>query len=931
MRFLKTILFLFLVPLLSFGQNQIGKEIQTLKQNQASFDAVNLFELNTNRSVENLVDKDVLSVGTLINLNMQSIQILKKEAKSTIQINLPQAGRSSLKVDLMLHDIFTSDFKLLRSSDKENAVAYEGGLHYRGIISGDENSMVAISIFEDEVMGLITSSKGNQVLGKLENAPSGNTHILYNDKDLKIKNSFSCGTEDDDVYMYKEKDLKQPQSASRDAGDCVRIYVEIDNDIVNDKGGVTAATNYVTGVFNQSFILFANDGYEMTLSEILAWDTTSPYSSTSSSGMLNDFQAAVGTFNGNLAHLVSYQASGGIAAGFSGLCNSNPDNSMCFSSIRSTYSDVPTYSWSVMVVTHEMGHLAGSRHTHACVWNGNGTAIDGCSGGTEGSCALPGNPAGGGTIMSYCHITPVGINLSLGFGPQPTAVILNALANASCTSSCGPPTCDDGFQNGDETGVDCGGPDCPDCPTCDDGIQNGDETGVDCGGPDCAVCPCDDNAAQLVLNLDNYPEETSWVITDAGGSTVASGGTYGSEPDGSTLIINFCLPDGCYDFTINDSYGDGICCGYGNGSYSLNDVDGNVLASGGDFGSSETTNFCLQTGNPDPTCDDGVQNGNETGIDCGGPDCPACPATCDDGVQNGDETGVDCGGPDCPACPATCDDGIQNGDETGVDCGGPDCPACPTSCSYEVINSNDFEDGFGIWNDGGSDCRRSSRDASYANGTFCVRLRDNTSTSTMTTDALNLSNYSELTVNFSYIANSMDNANEDFWLQISEDGTTFTTVEEWNQGDEFQNNVREDDSVVIPGPFSSSTYLRFRCDASGNQDWVYIDDVEITGCADQASLPAETVSTPTTSSNNNIAQEELDVKLYPNPASDFIQLEINAEQSQVYIMNGNGQMVKQFDNLLSNDRIQIDYLSPGLYFMVVKNHEQQVVKRFIKL
>ncbi len=54
---------------------------------------------------------------------------------------------------------------------------------------------------------------------------------------------------------------------------------------------------------------------------------------------------------------------------------------------------------------------------------------------------------------------------------------------------------------------------------------------------------------------------------------------------------------------------------------------------------------------PAPTCTDGVMNGDETGVDCGGPDCPECPPTCDDGVMNGDETGVDCGGPDCAACP----------------------------------------------------------------------------------------------------------------------------------------------------------------------------------------------------------------------------------------------------------------------------------------
>ena len=51
-------------------------------------------------------------------------------------------------------------------------------------------------------------------------------------------------------------------------------------------------------------------------------------------------------------------------------------------------------------------------------------------------------------------------------------------------------------------------------------------------------------------------------------------------------------------------------------------------------------------------------------------------ATCTDGVQNGDETGVDCGGTGgCSACP-TCADGIQNGNELGIDCGGIDCLAC---------------------------------------------------------------------------------------------------------------------------------------------------------------------------------------------------------------------------------------------------------------
>jgi len=78
------------------------------------------------------------------------------------------------------------------------------------------------------------------------------------------------------------------------------------------------------------------------------------------------------------------------------------------------------------------------------------------------------------------------------------------------------------------------------------------------------------------------------------------------------------------------------------------------------------------------TCSDGVQDGDETGVDCGG-SCAACQtSTCDDGAQDGNETGVVCGG-SCAACQTSTCDGIQNGNETGVDCCGS-CWACLPQC-----------------------------------------------------------------------------------------------------------------------------------------------------------------------------------------------------------------------------------------------------------
>ncbi len=86
----------------------------------------------------------------------------------------------------------------------------------------------------------------------------------------------------------------------------------------------------------------------------------------------------------------------------------------------------------------------------------------------------------------------------------------------------------------------------------------------------------------------------------------------------------------------------------------------------------QTDEGCTQlTANATTNCFNGIKDGDEEGIDCGG-SCRRCP-TCNDQIQNQNETGVDCGGP-CLSC-ASCSDGVQNQNETGVDCGGA-CRPC---------------------------------------------------------------------------------------------------------------------------------------------------------------------------------------------------------------------------------------------------------------
>jgi len=255
--------------------------------------------------------------------------------------------------------------------------------------------------------------------------------------------------------------------------------------------------------------------------------------------------------------------------------------------------------------THEVGHWLNLRH----IWGDGGCGVDDLVSDTPVSdasnfgCPLTHSSCSTlDMVQNYMDYTDDSCMNLFTTGQKNRMRALfepggsrSALLNSTACGTPADPTCDDGIQNQGETGVDCGGPCAAICPSCTDGVQNGSETGVDCGGPSCPSCPCLGDDVTLTLNFDNYPEETSFILTDSNGGLVASGGTYASQADGSTLNISICLNDGCYSLDIIDSYGDGMCCGYGQGSYALTSANGVILASGGDFASNDVTAFCVST------------------------------------------------------------------------------------------------------------------------------------------------------------------------------------------------------------------------------------------------------------------------------------------------------------------------------------------------
>ena len=93
------------------------------------------------------------------------------------------------------------------------------------------------------------------------------------------------------------------------------------------------------------------------------------------------------------------------------------------------------------------------------------------------------------------------------------------------------------------------------------------------------------------ITLDDYPGETSWDIQDNSGNIIASGSGY----TGGTVSADVCVAAGCYEFTLYDEYGDGICCNFGTGLYEVINSNGATVAQGGEFTDFETTTICTNT------------------------------------------------------------------------------------------------------------------------------------------------------------------------------------------------------------------------------------------------------------------------------------------------------------------------------------------------
>lgn len=425
---------------LGFSQDlkPVARKVSEFHTQNKSFEKYDLFTVN--KSSEKLSEyKRAATDISVLNIDNKQLKKLVYEKPDYLEVSFPFDGKQ-ITMELYKNNIFTNEFKVVTS--KGEIVNYTPGVYYQGIVKGDSKSVAAFSFFDNDIVGVASTPElGNIIVGKVKNSTD---FVSYSDSKLTGINPFICGA--DELAENQKQKVSFNPDAKNTAGksltqNCVRIYYEICyTSYVNNGSNTTTTANWLTAIHNNISTLYNNDDVKIALNEIYIWTTADPYTGTPNANLAS-FRTNRQTFNGDLAHLVNQPSTTSVAY-VNSLCTTSRH---AYSGAAQTYNSVPVYSWTIMAMTHEMGHSMGSPHTHACAWNGNNTAIDGCgpaAGANEGCTGPIPSTTEKGTIMSYCHlISGVGINFSNGFGPQPAALIRNTVESKpclgiNCTTAC---------------------------------------------------------------------------------------------------------------------------------------------------------------------------------------------------------------------------------------------------------------------------------------------------------------------------------------------------------------------------------------------------------------------------------------------------------------------------------------------------------------
>ena len=177
------------------------------------------------------------------------------------------------------------------------------------------------------------------------------------------------------------------------------------------------------------------------------------------------------------------------------------------------------------------------------------------------------------------------------------------------------------------------------------------------------------------------------------------------------------------------------------------------------------------------------------------------------------------------------------------------------SFGQTILTNDDFNQGVGTWTSGGQDAiwydlddiGEHSNWFTYNNCTNLIDhvflLRDNSNAaSSIISQTYDLSGYDSVAFEYDYGVYSMDSNGEDWFLEFSDNnGISWQTVKQYIRTKDFYNNhcgvwgSNSKEVVTLQSSdytFNSANKFRLRIDASGDADFLFVDNVVVMGNTD---------------------------------------------------------------------------------------------------